>query len=282
LLDKWNSAPDSRPVAGIDTNSDPRLVENWYFAVWSYNGFTGPGANRSNHPLDPVYGAWPRTPYSCGPLNDGLGHNRSLYPYQELVYGCMAHPPVVQGQPVWAPLDATLPDLNNPYWRTPLELARFQSPYNGMDMPTAKPEHEDPTPRPDPALRDTLLGEPRLAVNQPIVLVNVRPGQSSTPVEIRVRNEGTGITPWRVSANKPWVRVSHRAGASVGADLPCLPSSPCERETVLRISVDPALVSGTDAAVLRIQGLGEANEAAEIAVFVQINFAIGVPGTSRD
>jgi hypothetical protein len=109
LIDKWNSAPENRPIAGIDTNSDPKLVENWYFAVWSYNGFTGPGANRSNHPMDPVYPAWPRTPYSCGPANDGLSHNRSLFPYQELVYGCMAHPPVVQGDELWEPIDATLP-----------------------------------------------------------------------------------------------------------------------------------------------------------------------------
>ncbi|GAF87316.1 unnamed protein product, partial [marine sediment metagenome] len=51
LADKWNAAPENRPVAGTDTGGDPGIAENWYFAVWSYNGFTGPGANRSNHPL---------------------------------------------------------------------------------------------------------------------------------------------------------------------------------------------------------------------------------------
>lgn len=91
LVDKWNAAPANRPIVGIDTNSDPSFVENWYYAVWSYNGFTGPGSNRSNHPLDPLYGSWPRTPFSCGSASDGLSHNRSLYPYQELVYGCLAH-----------------------------------------------------------------------------------------------------------------------------------------------------------------------------------------------
>src|SRR5256885_1777381 len=74
LIDKWNAAPSNRPITGVDTNSDPHLIENWYYAVWSYHGFTGPGANRSNHPLDPVYPAWPRTPYSCGSASDGLGH----------------------------------------------------------------------------------------------------------------------------------------------------------------------------------------------------------------
>ena len=42
LADKWNAAPEARPIAGTDTDSDPTIAENWYFAVWSYNGFTGP------------------------------------------------------------------------------------------------------------------------------------------------------------------------------------------------------------------------------------------------
>ena len=80
LIEKWNDAPEEKPIAGIDTLGHPLVLENWYYAIWSYNGFTGPGASRSNHPLDPIYGAWPRTPYSCGPDEDGLGHNRTNYP----------------------------------------------------------------------------------------------------------------------------------------------------------------------------------------------------------
>jgi hypothetical protein len=282
LIDKWNAAPENRPIAGIDTNSDPRIVENWYFAVWGYNGFTGPGANRSNHPLDPVYGSWPRTPYSCGPANDGLGHNRTQYPYQELVFGCMANPPTVQDKPLWAPLEVTLPDLNNAYWRTPLDLANFQAPYSAMDIPSPKPAHTDPTPRPPDWVRALVLGAPRLAVDRPIVLVNVRPGQSATPAEVRISNVGTGIVPWRVSADKSWVTFSQQAGVAVGDDLICMPNSPCERTAVLRVSVDPTKVLGSDAAVVRIQGLGEGAGAAEIAVFIKVNVAIGVPGTTRN
>lgn len=282
LIDKWNAAPDARPIAGIDTNSDPRLVENWYFAVWSYNGFTGPGANRSNHPLDPVYSSWPRAPYSCGPQNDGLGHNRSQYPYQELVYGCASHPPVVQGQPLWTPMEATLPDLNNPYWRTPLNLNNFQFPYSRMDIPTPKPQHNDPTARPPDTARAAVLGSPNLQVDRPMVLVNVRPNQSATPAEVRIANAGTGIEPWRVTANKSWIKVSSQAGVAVGPDLPCLPSSPCQRTATLKISVDPTKILGSDAAVVRIQGIGVAPQTVEIAVFVRVNVAIGVPGTTRN
>ncbi len=282
LIDKWNSAPDSRPIAGIDTNSDPKIIENWYYAIWSYNGFTGPGANRSNHPMDPIYAAWPRTPYSCGAANDGLSHNRSLHPYQELVYGCMAHPPTVQNNELWRPLEATLPDLNNPYWRTPLELANFQFPYNQMDIPTPKPQHEDPTNRPSDNDRRAVLGAPRLSVDRPILLVNVRPNRSATPAEVRISNTGSGIVPWRVSANKSWITVSLQAGVAVGPDLPCLPASPCDRTSTLKISVDPRKIVGSDAAVVTIEGLGEGDARQEIAVFIRVNVAIGIPGTTRN
>ena len=331
LLDKWNAAPDARPIAGIDTNSDPHIVENWYFAVWSYNGFTGPGANRSNHPMDPVYSAWPRTPYSCGPQNDGLGHDRSRYPYQELVYGCAAHPPMVKSDgiaaagaadstelqaaarptrtpraatpeagaptpavkplspavnaltlPLWQAMEATLPDLNNPYWRSPLDLQNFQYPYSKMDIPTPKPQHADPTARPPGTLRALILGAPKLAVDRPIVLVNVRPGQSATPAEVKISNTGTGIIPWRVSSNKSWIKVSNQAGVAVGSDLPCKPGAPCERTATLKISVDPSKVLGSDAAVVHIQGLGPGGVGADLAVFIRINVAVGVPGTTRN
>jgi len=282
LIDKWNAAPESRPIAGIDTNGDPKIVENWYFAVWSYNGFTGPGANRSNHPMDPVYGAWPRTPYSCGPASDGLSHNRSLHPYQELVYGCMAHPPTVKGDKLWEPLEATLPDLNNPYWRAPLELANFQYPYDRMDMPTPKPQHEDPTNKPGAPDRAAVLGNPLLTVDRPIIVVNVRPGKSATPAEVRISNAGSGIVPWRVSSNKSWVTVSQQAGVAVGSDLKCEHTSPCERTAVLKLSVDPKRIVGSDAAVVRIKGLGEGGATQEIAMFIRVNVALGIPGTTRN
>ena len=282
LIDKWNAAPDDRPIVGIDTNSDPHIVENWYYAIWSYNGFTGPGANRSNHPMDPIYGAWPRTPYSCGPSTDGLSHNRSLFPYQELVYGCAAHPPQVQGKPLWPAQESTLPDLKNPYWRAPLELANFQYPYSKMDLPTPKPLHMDATPKPDLLARLVVLGLPRLSVDRPIVLVNVRPGQSATPAEVRISNTGTGIVPWRVSANKSWVKVSQQAGVAVGSDLACNQKSPCERTAVLKISVDPTKIIGSDAAVVRINGLGLGGASQDIAVFIKVNVAIGIPGTSKN
>ncbi|MHB8683086.1 MAG: hypothetical protein ACYC9X_02015 [Dehalococcoidia bacterium] len=271
LIDKWNGAPANRPIAGIDTNSDPTYVENWYYAVWSYNGFTGPGANRSNHPLDPIYGAWPRTPYSCGPASDGLGHNRSLYPYQELVYGCMAHPPVVQGQPLWTALPATLPDLSNPYWRNPLDLKNFIYPYTQMDIPTPKPDHVDLTQRPAPGASAAVLEQPRLAVDRTIALVTVNASHTPTPYTITISNPGTGIEPWRVSGDKPWLNLDQQAGVALGPDLPCLPASPCQRAATLTISVDTTKLLSNDSATVTLRGLGPNPAVIQIPVFVRFN-----------
>jgi hypothetical protein len=64
--------------------------------------------------------------------------------------------------------------------------------------------------------------------------------------------------------------------------MECLSDSPCERTAVLRLSVDPTKVLGSDAAVVKIQGLGIGGTAAEIALFIKVNVAIGVPGTTKN
>jgi hypothetical protein len=121
-----------------------------------------------------------------------------------------------------------------------------------------------------------------MTIDKPLVLVNVRPGESATPGEIRISNTGSGIVAWRVTANKPWVTVSQLAGIAVGENLPCRSQSPCERSATLRISVDPKRVLGSDAAVVTIRGIGHGGRTQEIAVFVRANVAIGIPGTTRN
>ncbi len=123
LAEKWNLAPNYRPLVG---NRDPNIVENWYYAVWSYNGF-----GFSNHPLNPSFNLL-RSPYLCNGTQP-----RSNYPYQELILGCVANPPVVGGTRLWDPLPVTLPSLSDPA----LSLDRWNAcsgSFNcaGMDMPT--------------------------------------------------------------------------------------------------------------------------------------------------
>jgi Tol biopolymer transport system component len=282
LADKWNAAPENRPIAGTDTGGDPDIVENWYFAVWSYNGFTGPGANRSNHPLDPIYGEWPRTPYSCGPADDGLGHNRGNYPYQELVFGCASNPPRVESQPLWNPLPLSLPDLEDPLWKEPLSLSNFSFPYTSMDIPTPKPFHKDPTPKPSVNLRAQVLGNPNLVVNPSQARITVESERSAKPARVTIWNRGSGVLAWRAVASEPWLTISEPAGVAVGADMTCAADSPCERSPTIEISVDPKQAPpGTHESLVTIESL-TTGQKKDIVVSVMTVIRIGVPGVARD
>ncbi|MCH7998796.1 MAG: hypothetical protein IIA91_04860 [Chloroflexi bacterium] len=123
LIGKWNLAPEWRPLVG---NGEAAILEDWYYALWSYNGFVS-----GNHPssAEPLRGE-----YSCN-VSDGFNHNRSQFPYQELVLGCVRHPPVVDGVDLWPPIPVTLPASVPP----------FDGFGEGMNMPTPQPAHTDPT-----------------------------------------------------------------------------------------------------------------------------------------
>ena len=163
LVEKWNQAPETRPLVGADIASEPAVIENWYYAVWSYNGFAGPGSNSSNHPLDPSFGAWPRSRYQC----DGT-QSRRRYPYQELVWGCMASPPEREGARLWTPVPATLPDLTQPQFFEPLSLRNWVFPYSALDIPVPRPVHVDATPAVAGGFRERLFATPRLEITETV------------------------------------------------------------------------------------------------------------------
>ena len=100
FADKWNSAPELRPIAG---NGDPSALEDWYYAVWSYNGFAF-----SNHPFNPNRNPLRGSVWHCGDPNaPGFSSFvRSQYTYSEAVYGCLRYPPVPPGEDYPPPLTA--------------------------------------------------------------------------------------------------------------------------------------------------------------------------------
>jgi len=123
LIAKWNHTPWILNEQGVQ---DPRQVESWYYALWAYNGFVYQN-NPNNFPST-------RGEYSCN-LSDNFNHNRSNFPYQELVYGCMKHPPLVNGVPLWVPVEFSLPD--------PSLLSGCPSSCPRLNTP--QPAHVDPT-----------------------------------------------------------------------------------------------------------------------------------------
>ncbi len=282
LVDKWNEAPEDRPIAGTDTFGHPAILENWYFALWSYNGFTGPGANRSNHPLDPIFGTWPRSPYSCGPNTDGKGHNRGNYPYQELVYGCVSDPPTIDDQPLWQAQAVTLPDLDDGLWGEPFQLSNFVFPYTNMDIPSPQPFHSDLTAIPDPALREQILGSPELKIVETELRVPYQPSGVSVFGLVNIENTGTGILAWYATSSEPWLTLLPYAGIAVGDDLPCEFEAPCDRVGHLIFSVDSSLMpEGVFTATILVQALGT-DQTQVITITVARIIRLGVPGILRN
>ncbi len=282
LADKWNSAPESRPIAGTDTSGDPGIVENWYFAVWSYNGFSGPGANRSNHPLDPIYAPWPRTPYSCGPGTDGFGHDRSKYPYQELVWGCAGNPPVVDGKQLWQPFTLTLPDLSDPKWRNPLQLANWLAPYVNMDIPTPFPWHVDSTQRPAASASSAILAAPKLDVYSSDVSLSLGAGKTFTPQDVELGNDGTGILVWGATSSASWLTISPSAGVALGSDVACTAGANCVRDGKLTLTVNSAqLPKGAAQATVTISA-PQTGEKRTLNVTASSSGKTGLPGVTKN
>jgi hypothetical protein len=224
LVSKWNSAPEVRPVVG---NGDPRIVESWYYALWSYNGFAF-----QNHPYLPNPGAWPRTGFSCSSnLSDGFSHSRTGYPYQELVYGCAARPPSVNGQRLWNPQPSTLPNLNNGGKSGLTSVQAWQScagSSNCSSMDIALPWiHNRDSTQPRPIGTGALVkGNPRLAVSTNYVVGPSR--------QVRIWNSGSAMLSFRVKPNHWWVRVNRQAGVSLAPNIPC--TTPCDRQPLLTIT----------------------------------------------
>jgi len=214
LVDKWNLATELRPIVA---DRNPQVIEDWYYAIWGYNGFVF-----VNHPLNPRFPAWPRTPYSCGPFDDGFGHDRSQYPYQELVLGCMAHPPEPEGSPLWQAQEVILPDLSYKDFAEALKLENFacDSPdycYDDMDMPRPAGSHVDPTEVGGD--RSAIVGSPVLEVSTLNVELTARPEGLSQSAEVTISNPGTGVLVWTATPSASWLQLSAKQGLALGKDL---------------------------------------------------------------
>jgi hypothetical protein len=101
LINKWNKAP-------YIGENNPYIVEDWYFAVWAYNGWGWVNNPNKNCPTDNPICSSGFNPFR--PPYDGSTTPRSWYPYQELVWGFAAHPPKFNNQPFWTAQELTLPD----------------------------------------------------------------------------------------------------------------------------------------------------------------------------
>lgn len=260
LLDKWNAAPTFRPIVG---DRLPGRVENWYYAIWSYNGFSF-----KNHPLNPNL-PFPRAPYLC----DGT-QSRSNYPYQELVLGCLANPPVVEGSQLWSPVSVTLPNLSQQAFSlTNWDACRGSFDCAGMDIPTPTPSHADPTGV--SGSRSAAIGSPVLSVNPLDIIFTAPPGGQSAAVTVTIANSGTGPLAWRSSPGITWVDLSAGSGIALGTDLG-------SQTSTLTLSASSAgLGLGIYSGVIRISSLYP-QTTQTISVTLIIAQSGFIPGVARD
>jgi len=276
LAEKWNDAPERRPLAGTDTGSDPQLIENWYFATWSYNGFTGPGSNASNHPSDPAFGGWPRPAYRC----DG-GQSRTRHPYQELVWGCLAQPPTIDGVALWGAVPASLPDLTQAQFFQPLAPAAFRFPFSAMDIPTPRPAHTDLVPPVDAGFLARALGAPNLAVDVRSVTVRLDGSPEEARGTVLVTNHGSGLLAWQATADAGWIVLEPPAGVALGADVDCSGRG-CDPVGRLEITVNPTLLPQASAVgAIRLRAANATLPDIIVKLEVDAEFEVGAPGTSR-
>ncbi|MBU4337931.1 MAG: hypothetical protein KJ548_15315, partial [Actinobacteria bacterium] len=101
LIQKWNA------LAHYIGNHSPHVVEDWYYAVWAYNGGLLEDGTLTwyGNPNNPRY-RWPREAWLCG---QDMNQERKDWPYQELIWGCAANPPAGTYF-FWDAVPLTLPD----------------------------------------------------------------------------------------------------------------------------------------------------------------------------
>jgi len=249
LAEKWNAAPEYRPIVGA---RNPTVVEDWYYALWGYNGFAF-----KNHPLNPDY-AWPRPAYDCGSARS--------YPYQELVLGCAQTPPTRGGSQLWNSQPVTLPNLSDPAFYDHLKLDNWNPcSYNlqcaAMDIPTPNPAHQDPSGT--GLNRAQVLGNPSIIVSTSGVSLVAAPGGQSPNQQIAIGNGGSGVLAWRLPPTAPWLRLSRIQGVSLGADLGYT-------HQIFAVSADASsLLPGTHTAQIKVESLYAAGSPATINVTLQ-------------
>lgn len=241
LADKWNSAPRFRPIAG---KGDPAAIEDWYYAIWSYNGFAF-----SNHPLNPgldplrsgkasspIYHCYDDQAQSYMVVDGSIVFAYGDYTYPEKVYGCMRNPPKKDKQRMWPAQEFFMPDFSRKEVAAAFDPQRFldcqEAGFSGgcplMDFPTSWPDdpatkdvneerkvHKDVTPAADPAQVSKFIGDPKFNYTgaTEMSLTAFRDGTATEGIVI-VRNVGTWIAPFRIRTSAPWIVVRHPGDAT--------------------------------------------------------------------
>lgn len=167
LAQKWASTP--RIGSG-----DPTVLENWYFALWAYNGWGW--VNNPNNPRFSRLGTPAMDP--------------TTYPYQERVLYLVAHPPRDHtGNPLWKAVPVSLP--------TRASIGTHPHAY----VPAL--EHRQPVPAASAVYQPAPLRRSVPGQSQPVSVTVVNTGTSpwlssgGSAVSLTYHLFGTSGNPWQ-------------------------------------------------------------------------------------
>ena len=124
----------------------------------------------------------------------------------------MASPPTPDGSQLWAPVDATLPNLSEVGFFEALSVTNFRFPYTSMDIPTPQPAHTTEAPSVSEGFRAQVLAQPRLSVFSPPLEIRTEGTFEETRETVQVRNRGSGILSWSATPSDNWIVVDPPAG----------------------------------------------------------------------
>ena len=275
LAEAWNE--QFFPVVG---DADPSRIESWYYALWAYNGWA-----LENHPAGPDVDPFRAPGYRC----DG---QRAGYAYQELVLGCIAHPPEVDGRPLWEAVDVALPDLGSLAAQGgPLDPAHFYEGWNrlrssgfvldagasafaemDMPLPSASRIHEGPDlgGAAGRQLRERVVGAPLLELDVEELELASSDGPQSAATLV-IGNGGSGLLPWRVAEAPSWLAFDVSAGVAVGGG-DWFARGGAERPSVLRVRASAGGVpEGEHVGELRLEASLADGSTTERTVTVYLN-----------
>jgi hypothetical protein len=125
-----------------------------------------------------------------------------------------------------------------------------------MDIPTAQPFHLDETPMPPAGLRDTIVGNPGIAVSDTTLTIAYADQIGAITKTVDIFNVGTGVLIWYATPSAPWLSVLPYTGVAIGLDYNCSAVA-CDRAGHLQVTIDPSLLpSGVSEGQVLLQALG--------------------------
>jgi Transglycosylase SLT domain len=139
LAKNWNEDASTLPIYG---RHDPHIIEDWYFAIWAYHCFGDSCSSYGAHddPDDPSL-PWPRPAYNSQQQTGSTSLSASDYPYEELIFGLIGNPPLVDGRQEWQPIALQLPAHGAVGFPTPHSVAEASAHLeNGASATVSSPQ----------------------------------------------------------------------------------------------------------------------------------------------